>query len=82
MVLGRDYGFSVATKVIDDKIEVIVLDSENDELKENMIISEVDGEKVDSYLEYLELIRDKKEFTITVDGDKKVQIETKEVKEK
>ena len=80
MVLGLDYGFSVATKVIDDKIEVIVLDSENDELKENMIISEVDGEKVDSYLEYLELIRDKKEFTITVDGDKKVQIETKEVK--
>lgn len=83
MPLHYDYGFAVDTKIIDDKLAVIIDNSKLDDVKDGMIITAVDGTSFSDYLEYLKLVNSKKnEYKMTIKDDdgkeKDVQVKVEE----
>ena len=81
LIKGFDYGFGLELK----ENTLLVKDSKIDELKDGVEITEIDGEKFDSYSQFLIKLKDKKDnFEITVkDGDdtKNVKVSINEVKD-
>ncbi len=86
MPLNYSYGFSVNTKVIDDKVEVIIDKAKLDDLQDGMIIKAINGKTFDGYLEYIKMVNGEDEgFTMTVEdasGNKKdVEVTSKKVED-
>lgn len=82
LLKGYDYGFAVS---FDEDGNLIIRDSKIDELKDDSIITNVNGEEVTSYSKFLTLLSEQKDnFEITIkekDEDKNVTINIEEKKD-
>ena len=71
LIYGRDYGFTLGSKVVGDKLMLIVKESEIDNLQENEIIVSVNGVEIESHMQLLDLIKNEEDCFLLTTKDQK-----------